>query len=49
MRIAYVATACLAALAGAAGYFSLFPGAQMFAPFGRGLGGFKIRTCSARS
>jgi hypothetical protein len=41
MRVAYVMTAIGAAMLGAAGYFSLFPGAQMFAPFGRALGAFK--------
>lgn len=41
MRIAYVTTACVAAIAGACGYFNLFPGAQMFAPLGRALGAFK--------
>jgi hypothetical protein len=41
MRIAYVISAVLAALAGIAGYFSLFPGADMFAPYGRALGPFK--------
>ncbi len=41
-RAAYVLTATIAALAGVAGYLSLFPGAYaMFAPFGRALGGFK--------
>lgn len=41
MRIAYVISAVFAALAGIAGYFSLFPGADMFAPYGRALGPFK--------
>jgi hypothetical protein len=42
MRIAYLITAVLAALAGISGYFNLFPGAaQLFAPFGRALGPFK--------
>lgn len=41
MRIAYVISALFAALAGIAGYFSLFPGADMFAPSGRALGPFK--------
>ena len=41
MRIAYVISAVCAALAGIAGYFSLFPGAETFAPLGRALGPFK--------
>jgi hypothetical protein len=42
MRVAYVLTACIIALAGIAGYFSLFPGAhELFAPFDRALGAFK--------
>jgi hypothetical protein len=42
MRAAYVLTACIIALAGIAGYFSLFPGAhELFAPFDRALGAFK--------
>lgn len=41
MRVAYTLTAVCAALLGIAGYFSLFPGAQTFAPFGRALGAFK--------
>jgi O-Antigen ligase len=42
MRTAYVLTACIIALAGIAGYFSLFPGAHdLFAPFDRALGAFK--------
>ena len=41
MRTAYVISAVFAALAGIAGYFSLFPGADMFAPYGRALGPFK--------
>jgi len=42
MRIAYVSTATIIALAGIAGYFSLFPHAhELFAPFDRALGAFK--------
>jgi hypothetical protein len=41
MRIAYVTTAVGVALAGASGYFHLFAGADIFAPFGRALGAFK--------
>ena len=42
MRAAYVLTAIVVALAGIAGYFQLFPGADdLFAPFGRALGAFK--------
>src|SRR5262249_28112429 len=42
MRIAYTLTAVMVALAGIAGYFNLFPGAeQWFAPTGRALGAFK--------
>ncbi|MDP2408682.1 MAG: O-antigen ligase domain-containing protein [Pseudolabrys sp.] len=42
LRSAYVLTATLAALAGIAGYFSLFPGAhEQFATNDRALGGFK--------
>ena len=43
MRIAYIVDArSVVALAGIAGYFNLFPGAdQLFAPFGRALGAFK--------
>ena len=42
MRIAYVATACFAAILGAIGYFNLFPGAEaMFAKIGRANGAFK--------
>jgi len=42
LRAAYVLTATLAALAGIAGYFSLFPGAHaQFATNDRALGGFK--------
>jgi len=42
MRIAYVGTACLAAILGAIGYFNLFPGAEaMFAKIGRANGPFK--------
>jgi hypothetical protein len=41
MRSAYVLTAVVAALIGTAGYFHLFPGFDMFAPFGRALGAFK--------
>ena len=41
-RTAYVLTASVIALAGIAGYFSLFPGAHgLFAPFDRALGAFK--------
>jgi hypothetical protein len=41
MRIAYVTTAVCVALAGAAGYFHVFPGSDIFAPSGRALGAFK--------
>jgi hypothetical protein len=42
LRAAYVLTAVVAALAGIAGYFNAFPGAQdLFAPGGRALGFFK--------
>jgi O-Antigen ligase len=42
MRMAYVLTAVLVALAGIAGYFNLFPGAaELFAPYDRALGAFK--------
>lgn len=42
MRMAYIAAALIAALAGIAGYFNLFPRAtELFAPFGRALGTFK--------
>jgi hypothetical protein len=41
MRVAYVTTAVGVALAGIAGYFNLFPDADMFAPSGRALGAFK--------
>ena len=42
MRSAYVLTAMISAMVGAAGYFNLFPGAgAMFAPIGRALGFFK--------
>jgi len=41
MRVAYTITATAAALAGAAGYFHAFPGAQIFAPAGRALATFK--------
>lgn len=42
MRAAYVLTASIIALAGIAGYFSLFPGAhELFAPSDRALGAFK--------
>ncbi|HVZ54547.1 MAG TPA: O-antigen ligase domain-containing protein [Pseudolabrys sp.] len=41
MRIGYLISAICAALAGIAGYFHLFPGADMFAPDGRALGPFK--------
>jgi hypothetical protein len=41
MRLAYVLTASVIALCGAAGYFKLFPGAEIFAPTGRALGAFK--------
>lgn len=42
MRVAYVMTACAAAIIGAIGYFNLFPGAaEMFAKIGRANGTFK--------
>lgn len=42
MRVAYVSTACVAAILGAIGYFNLFPGAEaMFAKIGRANGAFK--------
>ena len=41
MRVAYIITATFAGLAGAAGYFHAFPGAQIFAPEGRALATFK--------
>jgi len=41
MRVAYVITAVAGAFCGIAGYFHLFPGADIFAPFGRALGAFK--------
>jgi O-Antigen ligase len=42
MRTAYVMTAVLSALLGAAGYFHLFPGAEsMFTLYGRAMGAFK--------
>jgi hypothetical protein len=42
MRVAYVATACFAAILGAIGYFNAFPGAaEMFAKIGRANGAFK--------
>ena len=41
MRVAYLTTAVGVALAGISGYFNLFPGADIFAPFGRALGAFK--------
>ena len=41
LRAAYVLTAVVVALAGISGYFHLFPGADIFAPFGRALGAFK--------
>ncbi len=41
MRIAYVTTAVCAALLGAAGYFKLFPGAQVFVYADRAMGAFK--------
>ncbi|MCF8477613.1 MAG: O-antigen ligase domain-containing protein [Pseudolabrys sp.] len=41
MRRAYVLTAAIAALCGAAGYFHLFPGADKFTLYGRALGMFK--------
>lgn len=42
MRVAYVSTACMAAVIGAIGYFNLFPGAaEMFAKIGRANSTFK--------
>lgn len=42
MRVAYVSTACFAAILGAIGYFNMFPGAaEMFAKIGRANGAFK--------
>lgn len=42
MRIAYVITACSAAILGAIGYLNLFPGAsELFAKIGRANGAFK--------
>jgi len=42
MRVAYVSTACFAAILGAVGYFNMFPGAaEMFAKIGRANGAFK--------
>jgi hypothetical protein len=40
-RAAYIPTATFAAFCGAAGYLHLFPGSDIFAPFGRALGMFK--------
>lgn len=40
-RAAYIPTATVAAFCGVAGYLHLFPGADIFAPFGRALGAFK--------
>lgn len=40
-RAAYIPTATVAAFCGVAGYLHLFPGAEIFAPFGRALGAFK--------
>jgi hypothetical protein len=40
-RSAYILTATVAAFCGVAGYLHLFPGADMFAPYGRALGAFK--------
>lgn len=40
-RAAYIQTATVAAFCGVAGYLHLFPGAEIFAPFGRALGAFK--------
>ena len=41
MRVAYLLTAAMGAIAGIAGYFHLFPGADTFAPYSRALGAFK--------
>ena len=40
-RAAYIPTATVVAFCGVAGYLHLFPGADIFAPFGRALGAFK--------
>ncbi len=40
-RAAYIPTATVIAFCGVAGYLHLFPGAEIFAPFGRALGAFK--------
>jgi hypothetical protein len=41
MRSAYILTAAIIAIVGAAGYFHAFPGAEMFTRNDRALGGFK--------